>query len=780
MASMNLPDQWHLVPIATRSKNPGSLLGKGWQHQASNDAAIIAAWRNSHFGCNWGLLLGPKSGVIDVEYDTPEGQAIIDDAVAACDVRTVSYRSAKSVHRLFVYEDRFIDQKASVGVSGTEWRFGQNSAQSVIPDSIHEDGVRYEWLPGLSPDEVEIAPLPDAMWNLFLDLQHADQPEKIVPPTPPRSVTEGDSLVDCARNYAEQNFEWDTLLRLHGWSFCRTRGEALDWWRPGKSSGSISGTVNFDGSGTLRVFSSNAAPLENESSYDKFAFICALECGDDPVQAANHVLPEDIREQRKQTWIEQRESEQPDVDLTEILSQLLALSEEVTQAEIPSMVTVEELEQLAAQEPPTESFTSRQQTDLPDECFSMAPELLRNCIDYMLSEAMYPQPEASLAASLCLVATLTGRKVEDPRGTRTNLYCVTLGKSGRGKEWPRKASKQILNKIAPDLLGEEGFASSSGMLRSLEENPCQLFQIDEFGSWLSGITGANSPPHMQSMIRELNTLYTSADDQHWKSTAYADRRNNITICQPHAVVHGSSVAEEVWDNVTPSLVRGGLMGRCLFFECLGKKKYHSGEGESAPQSLLDDLMEMGQLSYGPGNLSQLSPTPRRYQRSPEAEERFVGHIMNVDEKLEQESGVEESIWARVGEKTAKMCLLSAVARKSETIEIQDVEWAILLINALTRRVIQRISGNVADGWYGHNLNRIHSVIKEHGALIRRELTRKTQGGFKVKDRNEILDNLIEGGQIKSIRVSRGKRAGQWFGLSYRHILQAVRNSPAVK
>ena len=127
-----------------------------------------------------------------------------------------------------------------------------------------------------------------------------------------------------------------------------------------------------------------------------------------------------------------------------------------------------------------------------------------------------------------------------------------------------------------------------------------------------------------------------------------------------------------------------------------------------------------------------------------------------------------------------MCLLSAVARKSETIEIQDVEWAILLINALTRRVIQRISGNVADGWYGHNLNRIHSVIKEHGALIRRELTRKTQGGFKVKDRNEILDNLIEGGQIKSIRVSRGKRAGQWFGLSYRHILQAVRNSPAVK
>jgi len=775
---MNIPEEWHLVPIATRSKNPGSLLGKGWQHQATNDPDVIQFWKDNHFGCNWGLLLGQRSGVIDVEYDSPEGQAIIDEAVEACGVQTVSYRSAKSMHRLFRYDDRFTDRKASVGVAGTEWRFGQDSAQSVIPNSIHEDGIRYEWLPGLSPDEVEIAPLPDAMWNLFLDLEHDDTPAAVAPVIEPRQEIAGDSLVDCARAYAEQHLDWSELLSTWGWSFCRTRGDAQDWWRPGKGKGSISGTVNFDGSGTLRVFSSNAAPLESESSYDKFAFLCCMEHGNDPVKAAKRILPAEIQAECTRNWIEQKEANLPEVDLSGILGELLiGLGERLSLDDVPDVVTIEELKELAMLEPPIRESESDKELALPEEVFLEAPQVLRDCIDYMLDQALYPQPEAALSASLCVLSVLTGRKVEDPRGTRTNLYCVTLGKSGRGKDWPRVAAGKILQEIDPKLLGAEKFASSTGMLRALELEPCQLFQIDEFGSWLSGITGANSPPHMQSMIREFNTLYTSAANPQWKSTAYADPKSNITICQPHAVIHGSSVPEEVWENVTPSLVRGGLMGRSLFFECLEKKRYHGGNGEGPAESLVNDLMEIGQLSHGPGNLSEMSPTAKRYERTPEAEERFSEHIRSIDDKLETESGVEESLWARVGEKTAKMCLLSAVARKADQIELQDVNWAILLVNALTRRVIKRISGDTAEGRYGHSANDIKRAFLEIGAMTRRSFTRKFQPSkMPPKQRDEILQGLLEAGIVKVIRVRQTVKPTLWYGASYRHILRAVDDS----
>ena len=37
--------------------------------------------------------------------------------------------------------------------------------QSIIPPSVHATGRRYEWLPGLSPEEVEVSPMPFKLWD---------------------------------------------------------------------------------------------------------------------------------------------------------------------------------------------------------------------------------------------------------------------------------------------------------------------------------------------------------------------------------------------------------------------------------------------------------------------------------------------------------------------------------------------------------------------------------------------------------------------------------------
>jgi len=56
-------------------------------------------------------------------------------------------------------------RKAVFKVNELEFRIGggETGAQSLVPPSIHPKGGRYDWLPGLSPDDVAFAVLPDAV-----------------------------------------------------------------------------------------------------------------------------------------------------------------------------------------------------------------------------------------------------------------------------------------------------------------------------------------------------------------------------------------------------------------------------------------------------------------------------------------------------------------------------------------------------------------------------------------------------------------------------------------
>ena len=77
---------------------------------------------------------------------------------------------------------------------------------------------------------------------------------------------------------------WPELLTGHGWAEVGSKGQSSYWRRPGKNDG-ISARLNRDGDGLLRVFSSNAQPLEVQS-YSLFAAYAAFEYGGSYSEAA--------------------------------------------------------------------------------------------------------------------------------------------------------------------------------------------------------------------------------------------------------------------------------------------------------------------------------------------------------------------------------------------------------------------------------------------------------------------------------------------------------------
>lgn len=140
-----------LIRVARREKRP---LGSAWQTKATDNPNDVARWLAA--GSNVGILLGPMSGVVDVEYDTPEGRDQLG-AVGLLDIPTPTWRSARGEHRLFHWEP-WMPETAVIHADSLEVRVGGRAAQSVLPPSIHPTGQPYEWI--VSPAEVPIAPFP--------------------------------------------------------------------------------------------------------------------------------------------------------------------------------------------------------------------------------------------------------------------------------------------------------------------------------------------------------------------------------------------------------------------------------------------------------------------------------------------------------------------------------------------------------------------------------------------------------------------------------------------
>lgn len=139
------------VRLARGEKRP---LGAAWQHKSTDDLAHVAAWLAAR--SNVGILLGPASGVVDVEYDDPAG---LDQLAAygVLDIPTPTWRSARGEHRLFRWEP-WLPEAAAIKAGDIEIRIGGRAAQSVLPPSRHPSGAAYEWI--RSPSDVEIAPFP--------------------------------------------------------------------------------------------------------------------------------------------------------------------------------------------------------------------------------------------------------------------------------------------------------------------------------------------------------------------------------------------------------------------------------------------------------------------------------------------------------------------------------------------------------------------------------------------------------------------------------------------
>lgn len=156
--------------------------GDGWQNRVAKTEDDVSDWIDEYertgVPFNVGLLLGPTTGIIDIEWDDPLAKAFAEQ-IGLTRIITPTYASGRSEHRLFLWDDRFSQiEKAVVHPGGLEVRLGvgKKASQSIIPCSWHWSGVQYAWKPTLGIDDVELAALPEELIRTIVNQKVAGRP----------------------------------------------------------------------------------------------------------------------------------------------------------------------------------------------------------------------------------------------------------------------------------------------------------------------------------------------------------------------------------------------------------------------------------------------------------------------------------------------------------------------------------------------------------------------------------------------------------------------------
>ena len=412
------------------------------------------------------------------------------------------------------------------------------------------------------------------------------------------------------------------------------------------------------------------------------------------------------------------------------------------------------------------------------------PGILKNILDYILLTAYLPQPAFALNAALSLVATVLGRRYCGETKLRTNLYLISIGTTGSGKEHPREAIRIILDAADCDYLdGGENIASGQGLLTRVSMNPSILFQLDEFGLWMKSLQQRNPARHNAEIMPTLMKIYTSTNTK-YKGTEYANQRERprIDLVYPCVNIHATTTAETFYSSLTSSEVVNGCLSRLLVVDTTDMPEGDEREiieDAVPPPTVIEWIVEVTRRERMHGNLARLSDySPTRVVKSPEARELFVQFLRETKRRRQNANNLEtDYILRRVYEKADKIATICACAENLDCLIVskEHAQWAISFVTYHTDRLLAQIGDRIADTPFEQALNEFYRAIVDRGerGVTLRELNRyKPFRAYPPKDRGQIVETLVKSGQVSLVEL---KTAGR-RRIAYVAVIEDAENS----
>lgn len=394
--------------------------------------------------------------------------------------------------------------------------------------------------------------------------------------------------------------------------------------------------------------------------------------------------------------------------------------------------------------------------EMPAHLFEV-PGLIGEFVQYCRDTCHLVQPALFLAAGVCLQAVLAGRKVKDRFGNRPHVYFLCLAESGLGKDHARGLVTRICSLIGGYAHADlEAPRSGSALIRALANEPARIAMIDEFGRFLrfqkNSLAG-----FQQETIDHLLKLYSAGEGQ-YSGAQYADSKQNINVDRPSLSLLATTVSDSLVDNLSEASFTDGLMSRLLVL--WGDDDPADGTSDPdqpVPESIRTHCQEW--LTFG-GNLGGVPGVnnERLVKHTPAAEE-LAKSIIKDARKLPAASRAHRVLRSRMAQNACKLALCYACSESSSdpVIDVPAVEWGYAMAEHVFQVVTGLMENKIAETEFHRRCIRVVEWLGDRGGEASlREMSRRFRG-WMVRDRDDIVRNLVDTGQLEIFKMTSSGR-----------------------
>lgn len=400
---------------------------------------------------------------------------------------------------------------------------------------------------------------------------------------------------------------------------------------------------------------------------------------------------------------------------------------------------------------------------VPDKLLSI-PGFIDDVVKLSMQSAPYPNRVLSFTGALALLAFLVGRKVQDKRDNRSNIYLIALADSGTGKDHPRKVNFNIAFRAGVAGAIGDAFASGEGLEDALFMHPSMLFQADEFDCIFNTLKYSKDN-RAESINEKLLKFYGASNTIYpLRKKASAKKKDGTVheiahIVNPNLVLLGTAIPQYFYESLSRRVLENGLVARCIIVEAGKRGEAGNPQPITPSDSLIRAATYLANLDVN-GNLTNEYPKPLIITETPEATAALREVQQECDRRYNfyeaQNEGAAKALWARAHEKVCKLAMLHGISSNvyNPLITEKSVRWAWKFIDHLTGRMLYMANRYVYENVFDEKCQRVLRHITEAGGVIgHTKLLRKSRESFEVF--KKIIDTLRENGSIE-IEIDKGK------------------------
>lgn len=666
-----------VIPIAPGTKRPGSYSeADGWRgmHDWERFFKRMPTEIETEIWDKWpdagiGLLLGKQSGVIglDRDYDT-DGTDALDRLIPYTPVK----KKGKKGYTAFF---RFNGEKScSFNIRGMRvLDVLSEGRQTLMPGTLHPDGITYIYLTEDSLEEIKPADLPVLPDN-FLDLVAAT--------LAPYQSAEDKKY--SRRGYKDTDDKIDTDLSVSQAYFRELNNIALrnlDAWVPKLVH---SAKPERDGYRCIATWRNCEKP--NVGIHPKGIFDWG---GNYPMTALSLVmyangLPFQKAADMLRSLLPMPQQEQINLTVggkaSAAASTVLPWMRPTSAPAAPVML------------PPQTSFDPA--PAIPSY-ISEPPGIMGEIARWINATAPKLQPELAVAAAIALCSTVMGRNYRSQFGNWTSLYMVMVAKSTEGKEHPQACVERILTAAGlENLIGGSGYTSAGAVYSALLKAPAHIATIDELGKLLK-ISRASGQAHSEAAIDKLIEAFGRGDGVMRPPTYSTMTLSKAQAAGTERMVHnpsitllGATTPGTFYSALTTDLIMDGFLGRCVVVESSQPRQTTRLVPRTDPPARIIDWCKAvyitGQVD---GNLAGVpiadqpaSPIELPFDEACTPMMQALEAKLN-DIKDESEGEGLDVILGRTVEKSMRLAMIVAKASdpKAKVIKAAHLDWAIAYI-----------------------------------------------------------------------------------------------------